>query len=170
MVSALILLVGSGIAAFGLVVMRNPMRLALLATGAEDYYQRMALNHVQRHQMRMLGMCGSFFGLVIFTAGLSGLLRLKILDTVYEGMLVLLWVPFVAGFGLGVIYSIVQVVRGHWKEVLLFSFSTRKRPIELGSTAVDPAITLRMRKETRMFTVIYCLLVALIFVIALVVR
>jgi hypothetical protein len=170
MFGALILLVASGVAAFGFLVMRNPMRLASLAPGQEGYYQRMVLDRAQRNQLRVLGMIMSLFGLVIFTTVLSGLLRFKILDNISKGMLALLWVSFIAAFGSGVIYSIVQVIRGRWKEAFLGSFRMWRQGIELGPIAVDPAITPRMHRESIIFTIIYCLLVALPFVIALVVR
>jgi hypothetical protein len=168
--SALPLLVGSGVAALGFLVMRNPMRLAFLAPGQEGYYQRMVLDRFQRHQMRMLGMVSSFFGLVIFTNGLSVLLRFKVLDAVSLGMLALLWISFIATFGFGVIYLIIQVIRGRWKEALIFSVRKWRQEIALGPIAVDPAITPRMHKETVVFTVVYCLLASLPFVIALVGR
>lgn len=63
----------------------------------------------------MLGMIASCFGLVIFTSGLSSLLRFKLLETVSEGMLVLLWVSFIGAFVFGVIYSIVHLSRGRGK-------------------------------------------------------
>jgi hypothetical protein len=168
MFSALILLVSSGIAAFGVLVMRNPMRLALLAPGAQGFYQRMVLDRVQRQQLRMLGMIMPFFGLVILTNILGGLLRIKVLHTVSDGMLALLWVSFIAAFGFGVIYSVVLLVRGRGKEVFLGSLRMWRQGIELGPIAVEPAITPRMHKEATVFTVIYCLLVALPFAIALV--
>jgi hypothetical protein len=168
MLNALILLISSGIAAFGVLVMRNPMRLALLAPGAEGFYQRMVLDRVQRNQLRMVGMIMSFFGLMILTNILGGLVRINVLHAVSDGMLALLWVSFIAAFGFGVIYSIVMLVRGRGKEVFLGSFRMWRQGMELGPIAVEPAITPRMHTETRVFTVIYCLLVALPFAIALV--
>jgi hypothetical protein len=168
MFSALILIVSSGITAFGVLVMRNPMRLVLLAPGAEGFYQRMVLDPVQRHQLRILGMIVSFFGLVILTDILGGLLKIKVMRTVSDGMFLLLWVSFIAAFSFGVVYSIVLVVRGRGREVFLGSFRMWKQGMELGPIAVEPAITPRMHKEATVFTVIYCLLVALPLAIALV--
>jgi hypothetical protein len=45
--TALISLVGDAIGAFGVLVMRNPMRLAVFAPGAEGYYQRLVLDPTQ---------------------------------------------------------------------------------------------------------------------------
>lgn len=50
-------LVGLPLAVFGFIVMRNPMRLALLSPlspGAEGYYQRMVLDTSMRNQLRVL--------------------------------------------------------------------------------------------------------------------
>jgi hypothetical protein len=168
MFRALIVLVSSGIAAFGVVVMRNPMHLALLAPGAEGFYQRMVLDRVQRHQLRMLGMIASFFGLAVLTSILGGLLRIRVLQNVSSGMLALLWVSFIAAFGFGVIYSIFLLVQGRGKELFLGTFRMWRQGMQLGPIDLDPAITPRMRTETTVFTVVYCLLVALAFVIALV--
>jgi hypothetical protein len=166
----LILLVGFGFAAFGFAVMRNPMRLAWLAPNAGGYYQWMVLDRAKRQQLRVVGMLFFFFGLVILSSAFSGLLRFKILEIAYEGTLGLLWVSFIAAFGFGVIESIVQLVRGRGKEHFFGSFGMWRQGIELEPIAVDLAITPQMRNESRVFTVICCLLLALSFVVALVVR
>jgi hypothetical protein len=48
-------LVGLSLAVFGFMVMRNPMRLALLSPGAGGYYQRMVLDTTMRNQLCVLG-------------------------------------------------------------------------------------------------------------------
>src|SRR5579862_4908398 len=108
MFAALILLIGFGIAVFGFLVMRNPMRLASLAPGVEGYYQRMVLDPSQRNQLRIFGMIASFFGLVIFSVPLRGLLKFQIIDTLSGGLLALLWLSFIAAFAFGVINAIIQ--------------------------------------------------------------
>ncbi len=170
MLIALILLVGFGLAAFGLLVMRDPMRFVWLAPGAEGYYQRLVLDPVQRHQMRMLGMIVSFFGLVIITAALKGRLRLRVMGGISDGFLVVLSLSFIAAFGFGLAYTIVEVLRGRGKKVLFGWFEMLKRGAELGPIAVDPAITPRMHKEAKVFTIIYFILAALPIVIALLMR
>ncbi len=170
MVSALGLLVGSGIAAIGFVVMRNPMQLALLAPGAEGYYQRMVLDPFQRLQLRMVGMVASFFGLVVLTAMLSGLLESKVFDAASGGLLVLLWLSFAATFGFGLIYFAVQLIRGRKEQLSFGWFKMWKRGRELGPISVYPPVTHRMHRESTAFTVLYCLLVALALVVAIVVR
>jgi hypothetical protein len=167
---ALFLIVGFGFAAFGFSVMRNPMRLAWLAPNAEGYYQRMVLDRAKRQQLRVVGMIFSFFGLMILSSALSGLLRFKILEILYEGILGLLWVSFIAVFGFGVIEFIVHLVRGRGKEHFFGSFGMWGRGIERGPIAVNLAITHQMSNESTVFTVIYCLLLALCYVVALVVR
>ena len=168
MFGALIFIIGSGIAVSGFLVMRNPMRLTLLAQSAEGYFQRMILDRLQRNQLRMVGMIISFFGLVILSMPLHGL-RFKIFDTLSEGFLVLLWFSFISTFTFGVINAAVQLVRGRGEE-LFDGFRMWRQGIELGPIAVYPAVTPRMCREAKAFTIAYCLLVALTFVAALVVH
>jgi len=168
MASSFILLIASAIAAMGFLVMRNPMRLAMLAPGAEGYYQRMVLDRYQRNQMRMLGMVLSFFGLMVFTGVLKGFLRSKSFDAVSTGMLVLLWLSFISVSGL--IYLIVQLIRGRWKELFFGWFRMYRRGMELGPIDVYPAITPRMRGESLWFTVIYFFLIGLTLTVALALR
>ncbi len=165
------LVIGFGIAAFGLLLMRDPIRLAWLDPGAKAYYQRSALRGwVDRFQLRMLGMILSFFGWVIITGVLSGTVKVKILDTISNGFLVLLWLSFIAAFVFGMIYTIYQIIRGQGKEVLFGWFKMRKRFIALGPVDFDPATTLQMKKETRVFTTVYCALIGLCLVVPLVFR
>lgn len=170
MLGALIFLIGSAIAAFGFFVMRNPMRLALLApAGTEGYYQRMVLDPSQRNQLRIAGMVASFFGLFILTEALQGLLRFSILGTISEALLGLLWLSFIMAFVFGVVYAIAQLIRGRWKE-LFGGFRMWRQGIELGVIDVYPTITPRMCREAKAFTIVYCLLVVFTLAVAVVVR
>ena len=155
----LFLVVGGGLAAIGFLAMRNPMLLARLAPGEEGYYQRQVLDRFARNQMRMLGMIGSYFGLVILTAALKGILRFRVLQSISDGFLILLWLSFTTAFGFGVVCLIVQLIRGR---AIGFTdwFQMRKRQVELGPIDVYPAVTPRMSKESKVFTMIYCLLIA----------
>jgi hypothetical protein len=112
----------------------------------------------------------SYFGLVIFTAGLQGMLKFEVFQNISDGFLVLLWLSFIASFGFGLIYFVVQLVRGRAIELFTGWFEMRKRQIELGPIAVYPAITPRMSKESIVFTVVYCVLVVSTVVISLIVR
>jgi hypothetical protein len=171
MIGALIaVLAGSGITAMGILVMRNPMHLALLSLGSKGYYQRMVLDRSQRLQLRTVGMLTSFFGLVVLTGALSGALSFKILDTLSYELRVLLSLSFVAAFGFGIIHAVVQLVRGRGKEVVLGWFTLWRRGAELGPIDVYPDITPRMRSESKMFTAAYCVLVAITLVVALVIQ
>ncbi len=163
-------LFGSGITAMGILVMRNPMHLALLSPGSKGYYQRMILDRSQRLQLRVVGMILSFFGLVVFTGVLSGAFRFKILDALSKDLLVLLSLSFITTFGFGVVYAVVQLVRGQGREVFLGWFTMWRRGAELGPIVVYPDVTPRMRSESRMFTVAYCVLVAITLVVALVLQ
>jgi len=167
---ALILLIGSGIAAMGFFVMRNPMNLAMLARGVEGYHQRMVLDRFHRNQMRMLGMVLSFLGLMIFTGALKGFLRSKIFDAVSNGMLVLLWITFISIWVFGLTHAIVQLSRGRGKELFSGWFRMYRRGIELGPIDVYPAITPRMRSESVWFTVVYFFLIGLTLVVAIALR
>lgn len=153
------LAIGGGLAVIGFFAMRNPMLLARLAPGEEGYYQRQILDRFARNQMRMLGMIASYFGFVILTAGLKGILRFQVLQSISDGFLILLWLSFIATFGFGVIYFIVQLIRGRAIGFIDW-FHTRKRQIELGPINVHPAVTTRISKETKIFTLIYGLLIA----------
>jgi hypothetical protein len=163
--------IGLVIAVFGVMIMRDPIRLAWLDPRATAYYQRTALRGpLGRHQSRMLGMILSFFGWVIVTGVLSGISKIKILDSISNGFLVLLWLSFTACFVFGVIYSIYQIIRGQGKELLLGSFKMRKRFIELGPVDFDPATTRQMQKEANIFTVIYFTLIGISSMLSLLVR
>ena len=163
------LVIGGGLAAIGFLAMRNPMLLARLAPGEEGYYQRQVLDRFARNQMRMLGMIGSYFGLVILTAGLKGILGFQVLQSISDGFLILLWLSFVAAFGFGLIYLVVQLIQGR---AIGFTewFQMRKRQTELGPINVYPAVTPRMTKESKVFTVIYCLLIAANVLVSILVR
>jgi len=170
MASAFFLLIASAIAAMGFLVMRNPMRLAMLAPIAQGYYQRIVLDRFQRNQMRMLGMVLSFFGLMIFTAALKEPFRSKIVDAVSSGMLVLLWLAFISAWVFGLIYAIVQLIRGRWKEFFFGWFRMYRQGMELGPIDVYPAITPQMRRESLWFTVVYFFLIGLSLVVAIALR
>ena len=47
--------VGAILAAFGFLVLWNPMQLAMLARGVRGYYQRVMLDTSSRNQIRVLG-------------------------------------------------------------------------------------------------------------------
>jgi hypothetical protein len=149
--------------------MRNPMLFSRLAPGEDGYYQRQVLDRLARNQMRMLGMIGSYFGLVILTAVLNGILRLRLLQSVSDGFLIILWLTFTAAFGFGVIYLIVQMVRGRAIGFIDW-FRMRKQQIELGPINVYPAVTPQMSKESKVFTMIYCLLIVGNIVVSILVR
>jgi hypothetical protein len=170
MASAFILLIASAIAAIGFLVMRNPMRLTMLAPIAEGYYQRMVLDRFHRNQMRMVGMVLSFLGLMIFTGVLKGPLRSKMFDAVSSGMLVLLWLSFISVWVFGLLYAIVQLIRGRSKELFFGWFRMYRRGMELGPIDVYPAITPRMRGESLWFTLVYFFLIGLTLVVAIVLR
>jgi hypothetical protein len=164
------LVIGGSLTAIGFLTMRNLMLVARLAPGEEGYYQRQVLDRFARNQMRMLGMIVSYFGLVLFTAGLKGMMKLEIFQTISDGFLMLLWLSFTVAFSFGVIYLIVQLVRGRAIELFRDWFQIRRQQIELGSTNVFPAVTPRMTKESKVFTVIYCLLIAMNVVVSIFVR
>ena len=84
-------LIGSLLAAFGFVAMRNPMRLNLFSfyAGAEGYYQRMVLDTSTRNQLRVLGALICLFGSSIFSASAGAELKVHFLSAISEGLWVL---------------------------------------------------------------------------------
>jgi hypothetical protein len=154
-------LLGIGFAMFGFLAMRDPMLLTLEFRSAEGYYQRMVLDRLQRIQLRLLGMLISFFGCVVFTAALGGLLRLPVVEAFQDAFLGLLWLVFVGAFGLGIIYLAIQLVRGRAGAIWSDWFRIYKNGMELGPIAVFPGVTPRMRRERRAFAIAFYVLVAL---------
>ena len=171
MALTLALVIGFGIAAFGLLLMRDPTRLAWLDRGAKAYYQRSALRGwVDRLQFRVLGMILSFFGWVIITGVLSGALKVRILNTISDGFLLLLWCSFIAAFVFGMIHTIYQIIREQGKELLFGSYKRRALFMALGPVDLDRGTTLQMKKETRVFTTVYCALIGLCLAVPVVFR
>jgi hypothetical protein len=167
MFSVLIVALGFLLAAVGFLAMRNPMVYGFFAPGREGYYQRMVLDRYQRIQLRLVSMFFSFFGLMLLTNALKGVSRFNALDALADGFLVLLSISFITVFGVGLIYSIVQLVRGRMEQEFQNWFRMWKEGIELGPIAVCPAITPRMKAESRVFTLVYCTLIALTVIAAL---
>jgi hypothetical protein len=97
-------LIGLLVGTFGFLVMRNPMRLALLSW-QKGYYRRMVLDTTMRIQLRVLGVLVCLFGTSIFTASLGSAPRLNLLSVVSEGLWVLMGLIFFAAWGVGLILS-----------------------------------------------------------------
>jgi hypothetical protein len=91
-------LVGLSLATFGFLVMRNPMRLALLSPWQEGYYQRMVLDTAMRIQLRVLGVVVSLFGASILTATLGSALKVRFLSAVSEGLWALMGLIFLVAW------------------------------------------------------------------------
>jgi len=153
-------LIGVLVGTFGFLVMRNPMRLALLSW-QKGYYQRMVLDTTMRIQLRVLGVLVCLFGTSIFTASLGSALRLNLFSVVSEGLWVLMGLIFFTAWGVGLILAIRQLIRGElfnwWR---MWKVST-----ELGPIHVFPPVTPKMQREARFFT-IALLSLALISVVA----
>lgn len=142
-------LVGLPIAVFGFLVMRNPMRLAVLSPWQEGYYQRMVLDTTMRIQLRVLGALVCPFGTGIATASLGSTLKASSLSAASEGLWVLMGLIFFAAWGVGLILAIRQLFRGE-----LFSWwRMLKVSADLGPIDVFPPVTTRMQKEADLFTI-----------------
>jgi hypothetical protein len=142
-------LIGLPIAVFGFLVMRNPMRLTLLAPRQKGYYQRMALDPAMRIQLRVLGALLSLFGGCIGTVSLGSVLRISVFYAASDGLVFLMGLVFCAAFAMGVVVMIRQLVRGellNWWQMWMLSM--RSDAIE-----VFPAVTPRMQKEATVFTI-----------------
>jgi hypothetical protein len=159
--------IGAILATFGFLVMRNPMRLAMLAPGARGYYQRMVLDTLSRNQLRMLGVLVCTFGLCISTAASGGLFKSRLLQSISDGLLVLLWLVFISAWVAGLILMIVQLVRGRgfgdW-------FQMWRKGAVLGEVDVYPPVTPKMRREAILFTIVFGVLVCITIIAALVTR
>jgi len=144
--------IGAFLAAFGFLVMWNPMRLAVLAPGARGYYQRIVLETSSRNQLRILGALVCTFGLCISTSASGELLRSQVLLSISDGFVVLLWVVFISAWVAGVILAIVHFARGRgvgdWFQIW------RKSAI-LGEVNIYPPVTPKMRREAILSTIIF---------------
>jgi hypothetical protein len=142
------LLIGLSVGTFGFLVMRNPMRLALVSW-QKGYYQRMVLDTTMRNQLRVLGVLVCLFGTSIFAASLGSALKLSFLTAVSEGFWVLMGLIFFAAWGVGLILAIRQLIKGE-----LFNWWRRwKVSAELGPIDVFPPVTPKMQREARFFTI-----------------
>jgi len=155
--------IGAILATFGFFVMRNPMRLAILAPGARGYYQRMVLDTSSRNQLRMLGVLVCTFGLCIGTAASGGFLKSRVLQSISDGFLVLLWLVFIFAWVTGLILVIVRLVRG---QGLGDWFQMWRTSAVLGEVNVYPPVTPKMRREAILFTVIFGASVCIIIIAA----
>jgi hypothetical protein len=149
--------VGLAVGAFGFVVMRNPMKLSLLAPGQEGYYQRMVLDRWHRISLRLLGVLVSLFGMVILSAALGSLLKVRVFSAASDALLVEMGLLFAFAWVLGLILAVVQTIRG----TLFDWFRFWKQGILLGPVDVYPPITPAMEKESRAFTIGFCVLVSI---------
>ena len=141
-------LIGLLVGTFGFLVMRNPMRLALLSW-QKAYYQRMVLDTTMRNQLRVLGVLVCLFGTSILAASLGSALKVKLLTAASEGLWVLMGLIFFAAWGLGLILAIRQLIKGE-----LFSWWRMwKVSSELGPVDVFPLVTPKMQREARFFTI-----------------
>jgi hypothetical protein len=156
-------LIGLAVAVFGFAAMRNPMRLNLnpFSPSAKGYYQRMVLDTTMRIQLRVFGVLVCLFGSGIFTSFLGSALRVGWLNTVSQGLWVLMGSIFFAAWGVGLILAIRQLIKGE-----LFNWWRMwKVSADLGPIDAFPPVTPKMQREARFFT-IALLSLALISVVA----
>jgi hypothetical protein len=146
------LLVGVLLAAFGFVVMRNPMRLSLLAPlspGAKGYYQRMILDTMTRNQLRILGVLVCLFGSSLLTTSLGAVLRARFLNAVSEGLWILMgcifWAAWLSGLGILIWQLFKRRVPNY--------FAMWRAGIDLGPIEMFPPVTPKMQREALLFTV-----------------
>jgi hypothetical protein len=156
-------IVGLAVGGYGFLVMRNPMRLALLSPWALGYYQRLVLDIWQRILMRIFGAVISLFGLVILTAALGGLVKLRFLDGASNGLLALMWLLFIGAWVFGLVYTVIQLIRGRFTGWVNW-LAMWKQGVELGPITVSPPITSAIQQESLIFTVGFCVFVAVAMV------
>jgi hypothetical protein len=156
-------LIGLALAVFGFAAMRDPMRLNLnpFSPSAKGYYQRMVLDTTMRIQLRVLGVLVCLIGSSILTASLGSALRASLLNTMSEGLWVLMGLIFFVAWGVGLILAIRQLI----KEELFNWWRMWRVSADLGPIYAFPPVTPKMQTEARFFT-IALLSLALISVIA----
>lgn len=119
------------------------------------------LSQRMRIQLRVLGVLVCLFGSSIVTASLGSALRVRSLNTVSEGLWVLMGLIFFAACGVGLILAIRQLIKGE-----LFNWWRMwKVSADLGPIDAFPPVTPKIQREARFFT-IALLSLALISVIA----
>jgi hypothetical protein len=151
------MLIGFVIATFGFLVMRNPMRLSLLAPGAEGYYQRLVLDASMRNQLRAFGTLIRLFGTSILTAAAGALFKAQILNAISQGLWVLMGLIFLVCWCAGVVFAIWQVSRGRSVDW----FQMWRLSAQLGPVNMFPPVTPTMQKEAMLFTVGFISLVCI---------
>lgn len=161
-------LAGLPLAVFGFMVMRNPLRLALLSPlspGAEGYYQRMVLDTTMRNQLRVLGVLMCLFGSGILTASLGAMLKARVLAAISEGLWVLMGLIFYAAWCSGLVLFIWQL----FKRKVPNWFAMWRAGAELGPIEMIPPVTPKMQREALLFTVAL-LTLAIIAAVAAILR
>ncbi len=161
-------LAGLPLAVFGFMVMRNPIRLALLSPlspGAEGYYQRMVLDTTMRNQLRVLGVLMCLFGSGILTASLGAMLKARVLAAISEGLWVLMGLIFYAAWCSGLVLFIWQL----FKRKVPNWFAMWRAGAELGPIEMIPPVTPKMQREALLFTVAL-LTLAIIAAVAAILR
>jgi len=120
-----------------------------------------------RNSLRLLGALVCTFGLCIGTAASGGLLKSRILQSISDGFLALLWLLFISAWVAGLIFAVVQLLRGRgfgdW-------FQIWRTSAVLGDVNVYPLVTPKMQREAIFSTVIFGVLVCITIVTALVSR
>ncbi len=140
--------IGLAVGACGFVVMRDPIKLSLLAPGEVGYYQRVVLDRWSRIPARLFGLLIALFGLGIFSAGCARLLKMGVLKELSDGLMIEMGVLFAVLWVSGVVIFVVQAIRGH----ALDWFKLRQQGIQLGPIDVYPSVTPAMSRESRLFT------------------
>lgn len=159
-------LAGLALALFGFMVMRNPMRLALLSLyspGGEGYYQRMVLDTTMRNQLRVLGALVCLFGSSILAASLGAMLKARLLSGISKGLWVLMELIFCVAWCSGLVLFVWQL----FKRRVPNWFGMWRAGVDLGPIEMVPRVTPRMQQEARLFTVALLSLTAIAAAVAI---
>jgi hypothetical protein len=141
------MLVSLALTAFGFIVMRNPIRMAVLSPGMKGYYQRLMLDTSMRNQIRVVGLVFCLLGASVFTFVLSWITKAEFLRTIGQGLWVLLNCVFWVAFCFGLVLTIRQFIHGQLLDWLrMWRKGTELAAVE--SFTPTPA----MRKEAAFFT------------------
>jgi len=158
-INALGIFIGAGLAGLGVWAMRNPLLLPGWGFGPPGYYQRVIRDSKVRFSQRMLGMIASFFGLMILTGLVNSVAGSRFSNNLSNAFLAMLVLAFMAAFAIGFTFTVVEILRGRWKEALFGGFGTLPRQVQFEPASVDPPLAAKMKREAMIFTVMYCLFV-----------
>ncbi len=139
-------LIGLAIAVSGFLVMRNPMRLSMLAPREEGYYQRAFFDASPRNSARAFGMMICLFGGAIATEGLASIFKTRYLQAAASGLWSLMGLTFVFLWCFGIAHAIWNATKGKPLDGLS-GFEREKRALNWGPSRFFPRLRLKCKRK-----------------------